>query len=159
MRQTTPFLNTHSSSDRSAEAERLAGIVRLIRRICLLREQGDAAAAGRLQAGELASAVTDFRLKTGPASLSEDKLCALFVGEAEHVAEAMVLAELLVPQLARLLPGAGAARTPLFVPIPAAAPAGRLAPGQSPAIPDLLDAMLAAERPGRRPSSAPSRES
>jgi hypothetical protein len=152
-------LSTHPSSDRATEAGRLAGIVRLIRRICLLREQGDAATAGRLQAGELASAVADFRLAAGPASLSEEKLCALFVSEAEHVAEAMVLAELLVPQLARLMPGIGAARVPLFVPTPVAAPAGRLAPGESPAIPDLLDAMLAGERTGRRHPTAPSRES
>ena len=152
-------MNTHPSSDRAAEAGRLAGIVRLIRRICLLREQGDAATAGRLQAGELASAVADFRLVAGPAGLSEEKLCALFVSEAEHVAEAMVLAELLVPQLARLMPGVGAARVPLFAPTPVAAPAGRLAPGESPAIPDLLDAMLAGERTGRRHPAATSRES
>ncbi len=138
----------------------MAGIVRLIRRVCLLREQGDPASADRLQSAELVPAVRDFRLASGPASLTEEKLCALFLSETEHVAEAMVLAELLVPQLARLLPGAaGEPRPTLFVPVPATAPAGRLTPGLSPAIPDLLDAMLAAERHGRRPSPATHRES
>jgi hypothetical protein len=135
------LLNVYSSSDRPAEAARLAGIVRL----------GDAMAAARLQDGELASAITAFRLESGPAGLSEDRLCAMFVSEAEHVAEAMILAELLVPQLARLLPAPGPARPALFAPLPAAVSPGRTVPaGESPAISDLLDAMLAAERTGRR---------
>lgn len=137
----------------------MAGIVRLIRRVCLLREQGDAVAATRLQDGELASAITAFRLASGPASLSEDQLCAMFVTEAEHVTEAVVLAELLAPQLARLLPAPGPARPALFAPLPSEAPPGRSVPGAPPAISDLLDAMLAAERTGRRPSPATHRES
>lgn len=137
----------------------MAGIVRLIRRVCLLREQGDAVAAARLQGGELASAITAFRLETGPASLSEDQLCAMFVSEAEHVTEAVVLAELLAPQLARLLPSSGPARPALFDPVPSAVPPGRAVPGEIPAISDLLDAMLAAERTGRRPAPATHRES
>jgi hypothetical protein len=155
------LLNVHSSSDRPAEAARLAGIVRLIRRVCLLREQGDAVAAARLQDGELASAITAFRLASGPASLSEDQLCAMFVTEAEHVTEAVVLAELLAPQLARLLPASasGPARPALFAPLPSDASPGRTVPGETPAISDLLDAMLAAERTGRRPSPATHRES
>lgn len=136
----------------------MAGIVRLIRRVCLLREQGDAVAAARLQDGELASAITAFRLESGPASLSEDRLGAIFISEAEHVAEAIILAELLAPQLARLLPGPGPSRPALFAPLPAAIPPSRSVPGEVPAISDLLDAMLAAERTGRRPAPATHRE-
>jgi hypothetical protein len=151
-------LHPRPSSNRPAEPERLAAIVRLVRRICLLREQGNPAEAGRLQVGELADAVRDFRLEFGPASLPDEKLCAMFVSEAEHIAEAMVLAELLAPQLARLCPAAGPSRTPQFAASPAATPAPRGAPDGSPAITDLLDAMLAAERTGRRPPSANHRD-
>jgi hypothetical protein len=151
-------LHPRPTSTRPAEAEHLASIVRLVRRICLLREQGDQAGARRLQTGDLADAVKDVRLESGPASLSEEKLCALFVSESEHVAEAMVLAELLAPQLARLLPAADPSRTPLFASPPAAEPATRAIPGEAPAISDLLDAMLAAERPGRRPGPVRPRE-
>jgi hypothetical protein len=153
------LLNDYPSSDRPAAAEGLAGIIRLIRRVCLYREQGEAASAGRLQSGELASAIAEYRLWHGPESLTEDQLCALFVSETEHVREAMVLAEIMAPQLARLLSPSSPPPAPVFP----SAPPGRaavqpLAEGP-PAITDLLDAMLAAERPGRRSPSAKHHES
>lgn len=143
------MLNDHPSSNRAAEAERLAGLSRLIRRVCLLREQGNAGEANRLQAGELAGAIAEFRLWHGPESLTEAKVCALFLSETELVREALVLAEIMAPQLARLLPLAQPRTEPVFPAVPAERAAARPMTDGPPAISDLLDAMLAAERPGR----------
>jgi hypothetical protein len=153
------LLNDLPSNDRPAEAERLAGIIRLVRRVCLLREQGKVGEANRLQAGELVAAIAEFRLWHGPEGLTEEKVCALFVNETELVREAMVLAEIMAPQLARLLPLAQASALPVFPSVPlATAPVRPLADGP-PVIADLLDAMLAAERPGRRSPPANQRQS
>lgn len=153
------MLNDYPSSDRPAAAEGLAGIIRLIRRVCLFREQGEAAQASRLQAGALGSAVAEYRLWHGPDSLTEEKVCALFVSETEHVREAMVLAEIMAPQLARLLAPGAPSPAPVFPPEPSARAQARPIPDGPPAISDLLDAMLAAERPGRRSPPAKHHES
>jgi len=140
----------------------VAGITRLVRQICLLREQGDAAQAAHLQDDELATAVRDLRLAHGPEAFAESELHGLFVTEERRVAEAVILSELLVPRLVESWPAAALSRSTgpvrTFSPPPAAARASVPAAG-SPAIPDLLDAMLAAERHGRRPAPANSRES
>lgn len=130
----------------------MAGIARLVRRVCLLREQGEAAQAAHLQGNELANAIRDFRLQHGPAALPEEKLGEMFASEEEHVVDAMVLAELLIPQLTRFMPEAVISRpVPPAVETPRSVPSPRVLAGDSPAIPDLLDAMLEAER--RPPSS------
>lgn len=141
------FLNSSPPSDRSAGADPLAGVARLIRRICLLREQGEAAPAAHLEANELANAIRDFRLQHGPAALPGEKLREIFATEEEHVVDAMVLAELLIPQLTRFMPEAVNSRpASLSVEPPQPVPSPRVFTGDSPAIPDLLDAMLEAER-------------
>jgi hypothetical protein len=154
------LLNDLPTSDHAAAAERLAGITRLIRRICLLREQGKTADANRLQAGELTALVAEFRLWHGPENLTEEKICALFMHETDLIREAMVIAEIMAPQLARLLPLAQAKPdAPVFPSVPEERAAARPVPDGPPAISDLLDAMLAAERPGRRLPSANQRQS
>jgi hypothetical protein len=153
------LLNDYPSSDRPAAAEGLAGIIRLIRRVCLFREQGEAASAARLQNGELASAVAEYRLWHGPEKLTEEAVCALFVNETDHVREAMVMAELMAPQLARLLSPSSPPQAPVFPPVLTGRAAVQPLADGPPAITDLLDAMLAAERPGRRSPSANQRES
>lgn len=131
----------------------MAEIIRLIRRVCVLREQGGNTEANRLQAGELATAVTEFRRGHGPESLTEEKVCALFMSETELVREAVVLAEIMAPQLARLLPVVQSRTEPVFPAIPTERARVRVLPDGPPAISDLLDAMLAAERPGRATSA------
>jgi hypothetical protein len=152
------LLNDYPSSDRPAAAEGLAGIIRLIRRVCLYREQGEAASASRLQSGELASAVAEYRLWHKPESLTEEQICALFVNETEHVREAMVLAEIMAPQLARLLSPSAPLPVPVFPSVPPGRAAVRPLADGPPAITDLLDAMLAAERPGRHSAPGNHRE-
>ena len=140
----------------------MAGITRLVRQICLLREQGDAAQAAHLQGDELAAAVRDLRLAHGPEAFAESELSGLFAAEERRVAEAVILSELLIPRLVESWPASvgsrpsGPVRT--FPAPPSVARAPAPAAG-SPAIPDLLDAMLAAERHGRRPAPANARES
>ncbi len=131
----------------------MAGVARLIRRVCVLREQGAAAAAVRLMDTELAEAILELRARPGGNRLPEPELQALYTLEARRVADAAVLCELMLPALLGHFSSAASSAPP---------PASRLAgepsvliarpPGTgSPAIPDLLDAMLAAERTNRRP--------
>ena len=150
-----------------AEPNPFAGINRCIRQICLLREQGNVAEAERVEKTEFANTLRDLRLKHGPEILPQSELNALFEAEHKRVADAVVLSELLIPQLvksfsaspfsAQVRPVAVATAAPAAtressVTIPQAAPAT----GVSPMIADLLDAMLASERGGRRPLSSPS---
>jgi hypothetical protein len=137
-----------------------AGVARVVRQICLLREQGDTPQAAQLQENELADAVRDLRLAHGPAVLPDTELQAMFAAEERRVAEAVILSELLIPRLVENWPAeprpprsGGLRSSPASAPVAVAPPAG------PPAIPDLLDAMLAAERPGRRPPPATHRES
>jgi hypothetical protein len=154
----TPVMSS-SFPPYSAEANPLAGITRCIRQICLLREQDNSAEADRLEKNEFANALSDLRLTHGPEVLPENELRAMFAAEEKRVADAVILSELLIPQLvksfARSTPTvvaqqskpASANAWDSSVPIPKAAAAA----GVSPMIADLLDTMLASERSGRRP--------
>jgi hypothetical protein len=150
-------LNNSNSSQRPDDAACLAGLSRLVRRVCLLREQGDTAEAGRVQQGELATAIRDFRLARGPDALSEETLASLFAAETERVAEALCTAELLIQRLTSIWSTAPApvaapgVREPTVVEVRAPT---RLIPAQPPVISDLLDAMLASERTSTRLSPA-----
>ncbi len=130
--------------------------MRLLRRTCVLREQGDGIAAERLLEGEVTKAVQEFRDVHGAEALPEQELLDLLAAEERRVAEAAILCELLLPRLLGAISAArpDAVTRPVTRPLssgprPAAVPAG------SPAISDLLDAMLAAERPGRLSAAAP----
>jgi hypothetical protein len=141
-----------------AEANPLAGIIRCIRQICLLREQDNITEAERVEKNEFANTLRDLRLEYGPGFLPESELRSMFAAEQKRVADAVVLSELLIPQLVKSFPAVATAspqsKAALVssnsrdssVPIPQAAAAG-----VSPMIADLLDAMLASERSGRRP--------
>jgi len=102
--------------------------------------------------------VRDFRATEGVDLLTDADLEALFSEEARRVADAAVLAELLVPRLREALASSSAlsaeaapvravASTPTVVRAPAP-------PAEALSIPDLLDAMLALERNDRRPRPA-----
>ncbi len=131
----------------------MAGLSRLVRRICLLRELGNTAGARHLQENGLAHAVAEFRRAHGADALPDADLDALFAMETRRVMEASLTAEILASRLAELwspLPVAMRSRvTPAATPDPAVP---RSASAEPPAISDLLDAMLAAERPSTRPT-------
>jgi len=126
----------------------------------MLREQDNAAEASRVEQTEFANAIRDLRLAHGPEVLPESELRSMFAAEEKRVADAIVLSELLIPQLVKSFPPASstvAQSRPLATvasvqeasatPFPRAAAAA----GVSPIIADMLDAMLASERTGRRP--------
>jgi len=107
-----------------------------------------------VETGELAVAVRNHRLSHGPDALPESELRAIFSAEAGRVADATILCELLAPPLAaRLSLPAGIAPAPATRSSPASPRPAVVATG-SPAIADLLDAMLAAQRDARRPLTA-----
>src|SRR4051812_37356375 len=148
-----------------AEPNPFAVINRCIRQICLLREQGNVTEAERIEKTEFANALRDLRLAHGPQILPETELNALFEAEHKRVADAVVLSELLIPQLVKTFSAspfsaqarpAAAAATATSRDSPAPIPKAAAAAGVSPMITDLLDAMLASERGGRRPLSSPS---
>jgi hypothetical protein len=132
----------------------LSGITRLVRRVCLLREQGDTAAAARLEQDELGTAVRDLRLAHGLEVVRDEELQELFAREEQRVADAVILAELLAPRLAAARPSAPAVHVTTTAPVRREdfSPAPRVVESGagSTAIPDLLDAMLAADRTARR---------
>jgi hypothetical protein len=151
-----------------AEPNPFAVINRHIRQICLLREQGNIAEAEHVEQNEFANTLRDLRLAHGPQILPESELNALFEAEHKRVADAVILSELLIPQLVKTFSASPfpaqsrqvaastataptASRDSSVQSSKAAAPAG-----VSPMITDLLDAMLASERGGRRPLSSPS---
>jgi hypothetical protein len=156
-------LNHATFSQLPAADHPQAGIARLIRQVCLLREHGDAEQAGQLRSGPLANAVRDYRLTHGPDALPENELQMMFATEERRVTEAAILSELLVPRLVASLPALREPVRPATVrpglehgTVAASSSALPIGP---PSISDLLDAMLAAERNAGRTSSAGSRES
>jgi hypothetical protein len=141
-------LNESLSKPRLGETDGASGIARIVRRICLLREQGDSAEAGRLEREELATAVRESRLAGGPETPGEQELGEIYARESRRIADAVVIAEILATRLA---PAAAAPRPAPGPSLRAAIPAvPRPAGSGTPAIPELLDAMLDAERSGRR---------
>ena len=142
-----------------ADLNPLAGISRCIRRICLLREQGDTAEAALLEQSDLANAVRDIRLARGPDALPESELRSMFVTEEKRVTDAIILSELLIPELVKSFSSA-ASNPPMPRPAnsgPAPAyssdsvpPFAQSASVGGPAIADFLDSMLASERSSRR---------
>jgi hypothetical protein len=134
------MINSGFHSDPRHPAGKLA---RLIRRICLLREMGDDAAASALEKNELPS------LAAGSDAADLGELSALFAAETDRAAETAMLAELIVARLTRFSSGREALAA--VGPVPAESAARRAAPAATPAIADLLDAMLQHDRNAARP--------
>ena len=134
------------TADPAASTAETDRVVRLIRRICLLREQGRREEAGRIEATELVAALKNAPAAAGFAEAVPGRLEKLYAAETDRAADAVVLSELIVAQLRLHFPGAppgpaaaADASPPAFIRAPSP-------PGGSPAIPDLLDAMLAHDR-------------
>jgi hypothetical protein len=122
-------------------------IARVCRRICLLRERGDAAEAGRLEAGTLANLLTAPDLAAS-AGERESRLHAIFTAETERVANALCTAELVAPLLAAL--GSAPNRPPAVASVASLAGAPKakpVRPRPAPAdIAGFIDEMIAQER-------------
>ena len=151
-------MNTLTSDHLAAAAAGKSALARLLRQASVLREQNDTAGAARLEANEIPATVRSIRLAHGPDALPDAELQAMMVAEDQRVVEAVILAKLLISQLVVTSPvisERGRSNSARSMPEPVA-PKTMAGP---PAISDMLDAMLAAERTGRRPAPAIHRES
>jgi hypothetical protein len=113
----------------------------LYRRVCLLRARGLGAEADHLAATDLARALTALRPAGRPAG--DPELRALFAREEDRVADATVLAEILLPLLRE--PAAAGASAPAPAALPARAPRPA-ASAAAPGIADFIDEMISLER-------------
>lgn len=137
-------------------------MARLCRRICLLREREQPAAAEELRSGALEAMLAVLRTQGESEADIAQRIATIFATETERVANAAVLAELLAPLLGANAPsaataaatsrgdGAAASPTPLG-PTLASAPL-RADPAN---IADFIDEMIAQER--AHPPAAPPR--
>lgn len=130
----------------SAQPGEWSEVARLCRRICLLRERGEPIEAERLRTGALAAAVAERRKPTDTDESIAEQLDAIFAREAERVADAVVLAELLAAQMterfsAAAPPGSSPSLVRKSHPPPAPSPRR---PGAD--IADFIDDMIAQER-------------
>ena len=124
----------------------------MCRRICLLRAQGLVAAADDLHSTEFIPVLAALRTEYGPAAqLDDERIQLLYAIEQERVANAMVIAELIKPLITPATASVTSAPSPMrAVTAPATHP--RTAPTMS--IADLLDDMLARERPASEAARA-----
>ena len=152
-KESREYLSHPSSSHRTVDADRVAAISRLVRKVCLLREQGDVSGADGIESTQLADAVRSLREDSGGEGLPEVELREIYAVERKRVADADALCELLVPRLQGFAPST-ATSTPTVRSTVLTVTSSRPASSTegSPGIPELLDAMLAAERTGRRVS-------
>ncbi|HET7535707.1 MAG TPA: hypothetical protein VFJ90_04585, partial [Candidatus Didemnitutus sp.] len=109
----------------------------------------------RFEQDELQPAVASYRKMQGDEALPERALTEIFAIEERRVADADALCELLVPRLVARLPAAISSGNTPGAPVLRTPAAAVVAPSGPPAIPDLLDAMLALDRAAARPKTAP----
>jgi hypothetical protein len=157
-----PLLLNQSVSNFPAPAVTWSDVARVCRRVCLLRERGQNEEAERIRAGELMPLVAAVRSPGDSEAATTDRLNALFAIEAERVANAAVLAEILLPMIAEQVRSpASTAPTPPEIPIPVVltpAPARPKQPRPA-SIADFIDDMIAQENPPDRPGGAQRRAS
>lgn len=120
----------------------------MCRRVCLLRERGETKAAGDLHDGPLHALATALRAPEESDAALAQRVAATLAVEAERVANAAVLAELLAPLLGEMrTPLAAAPRMPSSPPSVANSSPARVPPAD---IADFIDEMIAQERSPRR---------
>jgi hypothetical protein len=129
-------------------------VLQFYRRICVLRATGEALAASCLETGELSRALAEATV----AGVPEDSWPARFAAEEKRVADAGLLAELLVPLLAERLHWPASPATAGLSAVLNAFPAKsavRPDPGAPPPnVADLIEGMLAQERGEHRQRAA-----
>lgn len=122
---------------------------RVYRRICFLRSEGLAGEAQALQENEFAEAEAAARAACASGSEADSRMDALLAEEGARVAQAIAIAEVLVPILAK--------RLSVLLPAPRLSAAPSVAARERKAghdenrgIADFIDDMLAQERTGTR---------
>ncbi|HUL52717.1 MAG TPA: hypothetical protein VLT83_04825 [Opitutaceae bacterium] len=134
--------------DTAGDGAALREITRAIRRICLLQEVGRQDEASGLETRILTPLINAFRDAHGPDALPDERLHDILRAEQARAGDAAALNELLAPLLAEFLAiPAEATRTGRSSGAGDALPSSRPRPTVSPEIADLLDGMLAQEKP------------
>jgi len=142
-----PMLLTLPVSNFPAPTVSWSDVARVCRRVCVLRERGLPDEAENLRAGALIELLAAVRAPADTDASVMERLEATFAVEAERVANAAVLAELLVPLLSEV-------RTPALPPglrpVPpaeVARPTKPVTPRTAASIADFIDEMIAQENP------------
>ena len=131
-------------------------IARVCRRVCVLRERGQPEEAERLRAGELMAMLAVVRTPADSDAAISERLNAIFAVEAERVANAAVLSELLLPALAEKFllqtksPAPATAMEPALATAPSLPIAEKPAAPRAASIADFIDEMIAQEKPPTR---------
>ena len=126
----------------------------------MLRERGQSDVAERLRSGELMTLLAALRTPGDSDTAITERLNAIFAAEAERVANAAVLAEILVPMLTEQLRSHGTATSPTPTPVPApvvAPPVAKPRQARPASIADFIDDMIAQEKPPDRPGQGAQR--
>ena len=131
----------------------------MCRRVCVLRERGQNEVAERLRAGELMTMLAAVRTPGDSDAATTERLNAIFATEAERVANAAVVAEILVPMITeQLRPLMGSTVASSAIPTPVVVPPVPKPSQPRPAsIADFIDDMIAQERPPDRPGQGSQR--
>ncbi|MES2694089.1 MAG: hypothetical protein V4773_11495 [Verrucomicrobiota bacterium] len=125
-------------------------VTRVCRRICVLRERSDHMEASRLESGALSELIAALRMAGESEEAVGNRLAEIFAVEEERVANASVLAELLLPALTAQLSSAPAESRKGFPDTPAPLAPLRLEEAAAPRPPTtdiatFIDEMLTQE--------------
>ena len=128
----------------SSEPSPWDDVRRIYRRVCVLRASGKVDDAAHLENQDLARALAEARIATN----NHEEEAAVLAQEAERVANATVLAELLAPMVAEQVRAASPripappSNTPVAAPAEQTSKAARPRRESVPTIADMLDGML-----------------
>ena len=141
------MLPTALVSNSPAPVPEWSDVARECRRVCVLRERGRNDEAEQVRQGFLADLVSAARAPTDTDADVAARLETLFARETERVANAAVLAELLLPVLLENLRAVVATASAASVVKPAAPilPRTSTPPTAAISIADFIDAMIARE--------------
>jgi hypothetical protein len=129
-------------------------VARVCRKVCVLRERGQSGEAEQLRAQTLPELLAALKTPTDTDAAIAQRVESIFAVETERIANATVLAELLVPLLSEQLRGLAvppnmisASLSPAPPPPPPPKPPARAA---TISIADFIDDMIAQENPPPR---------
>jgi hypothetical protein len=143
-----------SVSPSSAESHAWSEVARICRRVCVLRERGCTDEAETLRRSELDVLLATLRQEASEPAVVDRQFESIFAAEADRVANASVLAELLAPLLRERLPAPTVAESSApRTSSPSAVPARRPRPAAAGGIADFIDEMIAHEH-GAKNSAA-----
>jgi hypothetical protein len=147
-----PLLSNPSVPNLPAPSVAWSDVARLCRRMCVLRERGLNQEAEALRTGSLPELLSAARTSADTDATMADHLEKILSQESERVANAAVLAELLVPLLSEQLKTSPALQRAMpAANVPAPPPPAKPPARRAASIADFIDEMIAQENPPERP--------